>query len=427
MSHYAVIAPPLFSHFRALQALAQALLERGHRVTFIHQFEAAGLLSDPRIGFEPVGLASHPAGSLARTLRHAANPSGLSIRRVIADLCATTDMLCRELPAALDRLQADGVIADQMEAAGGLVAEGLGLPFVSVACALPVNREPGLPLPVMPFAFEQSERARHLYRSSERVYDWLMRGHGDVIARHAHGFGLAPRRALDECLSPLAQLSQTPLGLDFPRAQLPPCFHAVGPLRPPLARLDGAPAWPVDPARPFVFASLGTLQGQRYGVLRSITRACREVGAQVLVAHCGGLDAAQAEALREQGATWVTDFADQRQALRQAQAVVSHGGLNTVIDAIAARTPVLAVPIAFDQPGVAARVAYHGIGRRASRFSRGGALAEHLRQLLAPGGHTAALEQLAQQLHQLPGAAGAALITEQALASQRPVLAEHAA
>ena len=55
MSHYAVIAPALYSHFQALQALAGVLIDRGHRVTFIHQQEARTLVHDARIGFEPVG------------------------------------------------------------------------------------------------------------------------------------------------------------------------------------------------------------------------------------------------------------------------------------------------------------------------------------------------------------------------------------
>ena len=116
MSHYAVIAPALYSHFQALQALAGVLIDRGHRVTFVHQQEARTLVHDARIGFEPVGLHTHPAGSLARSHRLAAHPTGLSIRRLIADMATTTDMLCRELPSALERLGVDGIIADQMEA-----------------------------------------------------------------------------------------------------------------------------------------------------------------------------------------------------------------------------------------------------------------------------------------------------------------------
>ncbi|BBI64018.1 hypothetical protein HSBAA_53240 [Vreelandella sulfidaeris] len=45
MSHYAVIAPPLYSHVKALQALAIQLIERGHQITFVQQFEARPCLT----------------------------------------------------------------------------------------------------------------------------------------------------------------------------------------------------------------------------------------------------------------------------------------------------------------------------------------------------------------------------------------------
>lgn len=421
MSHYAVIAPALFSHFQALQALAQALIQRGHRVTFVHQTDARALVSSAEIGFEPVGLATHPAGALARTHRLAANPSGLSIRRLIADMAATTDMLCRELPEALARLGVNGVIADQMEAAGGLVAEAQGLPFVSVACALPVEREPGLPLPVMPFRYARDERARHMYAASETIYDRLMRPHARVIASHAQALGLSTRHGLHECLSPLARISQTPAALDFPRHAWPAHAHAVGPLRGgatsrPPARLE----WPIDPARAFVFASLGTLQGHRYGLFKTIARACRRLDVQLLIAHCGGLDATRAARLEAHGATFVTDFADQRAALARADVVVTHGGLNTVVDAIATETPMLVIPLAFDQPGVAARVAYHGYGKKLSRLAGHRRMARALGELLAASAPRHRLAAASPQLERAGGASRAALIVERAIATGVP-------
>lgn len=417
MSHYAIIAPPLYSHVRALEALAQQLLERGHRITFIQQAEARTLLNDARIGFHAVGERSHPPGSLARTLHLTARPSGLGIFRLINDLAHTTDMLCRELPAALKQLNVDGLIVDQMEAAGGLVAEALGLPFVSVACALPVNRDDAIPLPVMPFNYATDARSRKLYASSTGVYDWLMRRQGEVIARHARALGLVERRGLHECLSPLAQISQTLPAFDFPR-RLPDCFHAVGPLR------NAHPAPPAVKAThpPLVFASLGTLQGHRYRLFQKIAQACRQINARLLIAHCGGLNAAQAAKLTTWGAQ-VTDFADQPAVLSQAQAVITHGGLNTVMDAIASATPVLAIPLAFDQPGVAARVDYCGIGRRASRFASSSTLAGHLSALLSNNGYHQRLLAMQPQLQQAGGAALAAQIVERALSAGRPVLA----
>ncbi len=419
MAHFGVVAPAFYSHFNALEALGGELVARGHRVTFLHRPDAAQYVRDPRIGFHAVGAATHPPGSLAESLRRAANPGGpLGLRRVILDMAASTDMLCRELPRAIEQLGIDVIVADQMEAAGGLVAEGLGLPFVSVACALPVNREPNIPLPVMPFAFEDSERARKIVDGSTRVYDWMMGPHGRSIAANAARFGLAPRSALHECLSPLAQVSQTVAEFDFPRRALPAHFHHVGPLRPPgIQGVPGQSRMPaIDAGRPFVFASLGTLQGQRFGLFRRIARACRELDVQLLVAHCGGLDGAQEAALQRAGATWVCGFAPQQAVLARADAVVSHAGSNTVMDAIAARTPILALPIAFDQPGTASRVVHAGIGLKASPlFASSRHMAKLLRRLLDEAEFANQLERLSGGVAASGGAPRAADIIEAAL------------
>lgn len=420
MAHFGVVAPAFYSHFNALAALGGELVARGHRVTFVHRPDAREYVRAPGIGFHAVGASTHPPGSLAESLRRAANPGGpLGLRRVITDMAAATDMLCRELPRAVEVLGIDAIVADQMEAAGGLVAEALGLPFVSVACALPVNREPGIPLAVMPFGYEDSERARQVVEGSTRVYDWMMAPHRRSIEANARRLGIPVRGALHECLSPRVQVSQTVAGFDFPRRALPPHFHHVGPLR--AAGADGGtsgqqglPA--IAAGRPFVFASLGTMQGHRFSLFRRIALACRERDVQLLVAHCGGLDARQERALERAGATWTCAFAPQQAALARADAVVSHAGSNTVMDAIAARTRILALPIAFDQPGTASRVVHAGIGLKASpRFASSRQLAALLRRLLDEPRFGARLDALSAEVAASGGAVRAADLVEAAL------------
>lgn len=421
MSHFGVVAPGFYSHFQALQALGGELLDRGHRVTFFQQADTRRWLTDPRIGLRAVGASSHPPGSLDGALRRAASPGGLlGLRRVIRDLCDSTAMLCAELPAALAGEDIDALLCDQMEAAGGLVAEALGLPFVSVACALPINREPQLPLPVMPFAFADDERSRRIYEGSRQVHDWLMRPLRDVLHRASRRLAVAPRDGLHEYLSPLAQISQTLDSFDFPRQHRPAHFHAVGPLR--SAQSTELGHWPVDPHRPFVFASLGTLQGGRLGMFKQIAQACRRLDAQLLIAHCGALDSAQEQTLKRKGATWVTDFAPQQWALQRADAVITHGGLNTVMDAIGARTPMLVMPIAFDQPGVASRVSYSGTGVQLNRRARASKIVQQLQIILAQPREP--LDKLAADLAIAGGVAMAADIIEAAIRTGQPVLAK---
>ena len=336
------------------------------------------------------------------------------------------DMLCRETAPLLQRLGVEAILADQMEAAGALVAEHLGLPWVSVACALPVNREPRVPLPVMHWPWADTEWALRMNDSSTRVYDRLMAAHSRVIARWALAFGLPARERLDQCLSPWLQLSQTVAPFDFPRDGPGP--HHVGPLR------DAGPPSPADRTlheaalashtpgltdrRPFVFASLGTLQGGRLGLFLRIARACRALDVQLLVAHCDALDERQAAQLRRSGATWVTGFAPQAAAVARADVVVTHGGLNTVMDALAAGTPMLVLPIAFDQPGCAARVVRAGAGLRLlPALACTGLLRRALGRLLREPTFRAAAQALAPHVRTAGGVARAASLIEAALQS----------
>lgn len=422
MTHFAVIAPVFPSHVRALEALAGALLARGHRVSWLAPADVGGLLRTPGIELHALGAATHPPGSLAGMVARAARPGGpLGLRRVIQDMAGATDMLCREAPPLLSRLGVQAVLADQMEAAGGLVAEHLGLPWVSVACALPVNREPALPLPVMHWGHADHEMGLRMNEGSAQVYDRLMAPHARVVAHWAAAWGLAPRTRIDQCLSPRLQLSQTVAGFDFPRRD--GALQHVGPLRAPEATHAAeddsalaAHAPGLTRTRPFVFASLGTLQGGRMGLFTRIARACRALDVQLLVAHCDALNTHQAEALRRAGATWVTGFAPQAAAVARADVVVTHGGLNTVMDALAAGTPMLVLPIAFDQPGCAARVLRSGAGLRVlPALATTGALRRALARLLAEPSFRTAARALAPQVRAAGGAERAADLIEELL------------
>lgn len=419
--HFAIIAPPLTSHIRAMEAIAWHLLADGHRISWIHQSDVATALRLPQIGFHAIGAESHPAGSLEALVQRAAKPGGLSgLKRVIADVAASTEMFCTEAPALLERLGVDAILADQMEAAGGLVAQALGLPFVSVACALPVNRDPRVPLPVMPWSYAADKRGEKLNEGSTMVYDWLMRPHEAVIRQQAARFGLADKRTLADCLSPLAQVSQTTERFDFPR-QSGPTFHHVGPLRLP-ASTESPFTLKLDPSRPFVFASLGTLQGWRLPLFTLIARACRAEGAQVLIAHCDRLNDQAELHLLDNGATAVTGFAPQRAALGRAQLVVTHAGLNTVMDALEAGTPQLALPIAFDQPGVAARVAHAGTGLRLfPLFATEKAMRRALRRLLDETGFRTKSAELGLDIASAGGARRAAQIVLSVSSGDQPV------
>src|SRR5262245_27630339 len=58
----------------------------------------------------------------------------------------------------------------------------------------------------------------------------------------------------------------------------------------------------------------------------------------------------------------VVPTAPQIELLKRAALCITHAGLNTVLESLAEGVPMIAIPIGYDQPGVAARIAHHGVG-----------------------------------------------------------------
>jgi zeaxanthin glucosyltransferase len=58
----------------------------------------------------------------------------------------------------------------------------------------------------------------------------------------------------------------------------------------------------------------------------------------------------------------VVDKAPQIELLKRAALCITHAGLNTALESLALGVPMVAIPIGYDQFGVAARIAYHAVG-----------------------------------------------------------------
>jgi MGT family glycosyltransferase len=117
----------------------------------------------------------------------------------------------------------------------------------------------------------------------------------------------------------------------------------------PWERLDG---------RPLVYASLGTLQNGSESIFRTMAEACAGLHAQLVISLGGGLDPSRLGVLP--GDPLVVRYAPQLEIVKRAAAVITHAGLNTVLESLAEGVPLVALPLGNDQPGVAARVRAHG-------------------------------------------------------------------
>ncbi len=358
--HFALICPPFKSHISVFETVGAELVRRGHRVTFVVNAGAERYVKE---GFDIRAVEGTDTRQMERVIDRASRPSGLfGVLRTVHDTAMLTDALCEHAPGDLRALSIDAVLGDQMEPAAGLLARHLGVPIISIACALPIERDETIPLPFLPWLYDPSPKGIRRNQGGERVSRLLLLEQNRVIRKWSRRFGLGETyHDLQSCLSDVATIAQTTSGFDFPRTTATSRLHMVGPIRHE-EREQNLP-FDLDPTKPFVFMSLGTLQGHRVSLFAAAAGACRELDVQLLVAHCGALERKQAEAL---GATWVMDYAPQRAVLARADLCITHCGMNTVMDALEFGTPLLALPIAFDQPGVSARIVYHGVGSRQS-------------------------------------------------------------
>lgn len=408
MTHFAFIAPPLRGHYRPLSNLVAELIARGHKATFIHHRDARPLVEAEGAGFEAIGAGLPPVTAWTHPMTRIHGLFGLG--RTLDGMVAFTDMFCREGPAILERIGAQAIVADQLEPAGGLLAEKLGIPFASIADTLPINREDGVPPPYVPWSYTPGERGRRRNRGGWAVVDLLLARVGRGIARNARLLGLPERHRMEDCLSDRVQIAQIVPGFDFPRTAVPAGFHYTGPFRrgsPPPFEL------PPGDGRPLVYCTLGTLQGSRVRLFRKVALACRALDLRLLITQ-GGLQSLNA-AGDLPGSPLVYDWVPQEAVLAKADFVVSHAGINTVLEPLAAGVPMLVMPLAFEQPAIGARLAWSGAGAMFAPRISARALTRAIARVREVPSYRARAKALAAEIAGAGGVTRAADLIEAAL------------
>lgn len=344
-------------HLNPFLALARELQRRGHRVTVFQMPDLASSVLAEQVDFVPIGASDHPIGSLPQSLAELGRLSGFAaLRFTVRAIAQTTEMICRDAPQAVHDARVDTLLVDQTEPAGGSVAERLGIPFVTLCNALALNREPDVPPPFSPWTYRESVWARTRNRLGYAVSDRILAPVRSVLADYRRRWNLPAHRGSEDSYSRLAQISQQPREFDFPRKFLPSCFHYVGPLRSPERHSVEFP-WERLDGRPVIYSSLGTLQNQKSNLYKCFVEACADLDVQLVIA---GRSPESLGPLPEN--VIAAAYAPQLELLAKASLTLTHGGLNTVLDSLSCGVPMVLVPLTYEQPAIAVRVARIGAG-----------------------------------------------------------------
>ena len=313
-------------HFHPLAPIADAVLARGHEVTFATEPPYDGQIRVAGYAVEPVGR-SFDFTDPERTF------PGIGRRRGIEGAIWTMEhvfygALARAALPDVERLirewRPDVVLTEASEVAGLLAAERHGIPHATFGYS-------GLDPSVMQLVA------------------------GPAWARLRAEVGLPP----DDDFTALTD--------DLLIVALPARWAGdgdVGHVRrvrlTPRHGIDGtSPAADHEDGQQHVYGTLGTVNRDRTA-LRELVEGLGLVGAPALVTTGAAIDPSEVDPVP--GCVQVRRYAPHSEVIPSATAVVHHAGFNTLLDVLRAGLPQVMLPMDADQPLNAARAAELGLG-----------------------------------------------------------------
>jgi MGT family glycosyltransferase len=421
MRHIGAICDPDPSHVMAMASICRELQARGHRVT-LFQFPS---VMDPA---SADGLTFWPFKSPESHLNWSHNPKVLKEHYGVAPidfLRRTTGrarFVCEHAAAELAAANLDCMLVDAADPGAATVAEKMGLPFVTICNALPVSSDPLIPPDFLPWNYHLASWARWRNSITYAVRDLILYPLFRTLNQYRKKWGLLRYKTPTDSLSPYARITQLIPEFDFPRKHLPLSFHYAGPYRREKATQSGF-AYEMLNGRPLIYASLGTIVGDRPKVWHTIAEACAGLDAQLVIAL--GTRGRSIKMGPLPGEPIVLDYAPQRELLARASLFITHAGLNSAMEALAGGVPMVAIPILGDQFGVAARIAYCGAGQAVSlpRCDRG-RLRDTVAAVLEGESYRRRALELQGAVNRTGGASRAAEIVETVAETGRPVYRE---
>ena len=358
------VSMPLSGHLNPMTALARRLQSRGNEVVFFGVPDVEPFARAAGLDFVPYGEAEFPAGSVDNVyspvakmrgfevVRHSCMELNLDITRVafqyLAEKIATTGV--------------EALVIDTIHFFIELVPLSLSMPYVHIWNVLHLDFSGATPASVFSCPLDGSPEG--LKRNAENLHKLgaILGPLAEIARSYAKNAGLQ----IDwndpaATVSKLAVITQTPKEFDFPGIPWPAQFHYAGPFHDDDGREPVPFPWEQLTGKPLIYASLGTLVNGLDDVYQHILEAVGPLE-DVQVVLSVGKNTSPENLGRIPANTIVVRSAPQIELLKRAALCITHAGLNTALESLAQGVPMVAIPIGYDQPGVAARIAHHGTG-----------------------------------------------------------------
>jgi MGT family glycosyltransferase len=368
MTRFLFATMPAAGHIGPLVPLALELVARGHSIAWYtgdeyrDKVEATGATFYPHVHAPDRDVSQLDAEFPERAKLKGVAKFKFDMREVFI---AAVPGQVADLEAMLDEVRPDIIVAEPgMAAAARVIEQRHGIPWatcnISAFAMRSIDSAPfGLGLKPMTSPLGRLRNRvlnaliyRTLYRSIDRDYHAML----DRLGMEGTDGGL-----FDETLSPYLYLQPTVPSFEYPRSDLAPQVHFVGPLLPPVPADFAVPAWwdemLADP-RPVVLVTQGTVATDPDDLLLPALEALRDERVQV-IAVTGGPDPADLPAPPNARVERFVPFAALMPYLA---AMITNGGYGGLHFALAHGVPLVVAGDSEEKPELVARVNWSGVG-----------------------------------------------------------------
>jgi UDP:flavonoid glycosyltransferase YjiC (YdhE family) len=373
MSRFLITTMPATGHVMPMLPLARELSARGHELhwytgaVYREQIAATGATHHPIRSAEDFG-----GKTISEAFPELVGLTGIAMvrrafKRVFIDNAAGMLSDCRVI---LDEHPADAVVCEPTFLAARWLHELGGPAWATVGISMLGCRSrdtapfgPGLPPMRGPLG---QLRNRVMNGVSRRV---LFASVTEHYERARAQIGLRPLGIsfTDTLTGPYLYLQSTVPGFEYPRRDLPPQVHFIGPLLPDPPGDLQRPGWwgELADGRPVVLVTQGTLAADPRQLLVPTLRALADEPVLV-IATTGSCPEATLKALgsRPPANARIASFLPYRDLMPRVDALVTNGGYGTVQQALAHGVPIVVAGATEEKPENAARIAWSGVGIR---------------------------------------------------------------
>jgi UDP:flavonoid glycosyltransferase YjiC (YdhE family) len=303
-----------------------------------------------------LSLCPIPMPPMDSSKMHKATGSGLldSLR----GLQFWTRNILAETPSLVKAANLDGLVVDQMDFAAGSIAESLHLPFISLSIVPPIYLSSSTPPICFRWQYSNTTIGKLRNRFGNAVFRLFLASVLKIVNEKRRDWGLSEFSHVNDTISSRALISQLPELLDFPSDKRPKQLVYTGPFHDGRGRKAVSFPWERLSGKRLIYASMGTRRNDDQNIFRIIAEACRGIDAQLIVSTGGNLEITNPLP----GNPIVFPYVPQLEILSRACLTITHAGINTTLESLSNGVPLVAIPIADDQPGVAARIEWIGAG-----------------------------------------------------------------